>query len=222
MDRLKPLVERQVAFLKDGADANRELLAAVLALPKAVTLDAFRVDATRLRAHALQAVVRRHALAVRANRAFRPQDRLDLGEGGGFIVEVGFAENGHGLSSCPSICRRSTWVCQLHNPRKYYRVVNVRPACTGFYGWSLGSRPWPSRASRRCRSMCRCRSRRACRNSFIVGLPDKAVKEVGERVHAALCRLGPQPAAQAHHREPRAGRPAQGGQPLRPADRARR
>ncbi len=55
---------------------------------------------------------------------------------------------------------------------------------------------------------------------LIVGLPDKAVKESGERVRAALLASGPQPAAQAHYHQPRAGRPSQGGQPLRPADRA--
>ena len=35
-------------------------------------------------------------------------------------------------------------------------------------------------------------------------------------------RAGPRPAAQAHHGQSRAGRPRQGGQPLRSADRARR
>ena len=56
----------------------------------------------------------------------------------------------------------------------------------------------------------------------IVGLPDKAVGESRERVRAALARHGPGAAAAAHHRQPRARRPRQGGQPLRPADRARR
>ena len=55
----------------------------------------------------------------------------------------------------------------------------------------------------------------------IVGLADKAVAESRERVQAALSCLGPVDAAQAHHRQSRAGRPAQGGQPLRSADRAR-
>ena len=36
-----------------------------------------------------------------------------------------------------------------------------------------------------------------------------------------LSRAWPFPAAAAHHRQPLAGRPRQGGQPLRPADRAR-
>ena len=55
----------------------------------------------------------------------------------------------------------------------------------------------------------------------MVGLADKAVGESRERVRAALRALGLVAAAAAHHRQPLAGRPRQGGQPLRPADRAR-
>ena len=55
----------------------------------------------------------------------------------------------------------------------------------------------------------------------MVGLADKAVGESRERVRASFRALGPGAAAAAHHREPLAGRPRQGRQPLRPADRAR-
>ena len=56
----------------------------------------------------------------------------------------------------------------------------------------------------------------------IVGLADKAVAESRERVRAALGGLGSRAAGQAHHRQSRSRRSAQGGQPLRSADRARR
>ena len=55
----------------------------------------------------------------------------------------------------------------------------------------------------------------------IVGLPDKAVAESRERVRAALVASGLALPAAAHHRQSGARRPAQGRQPLRPADRAR-
>jgi hypothetical protein len=55
----------------------------------------------------------------------------------------------------------------------------------------------------------------------LVGLADTEVKEARERVRAALSSSGLRlPAQQAHHRQPGAGRPAQGVGPLRPADRA--
>ena len=55
----------------------------------------------------------------------------------------------------------------------------------------------------------------------IVGLPDKAVSEAKERVRAALDRLRASAARPPHHHQSGARRPAQGRQPLRPADRAR-
>ena len=54
----------------------------------------------------------------------------------------------------------------------------------------------------------------------IVGLADKAVGESRERVRAALARAGAGAAAAAHRGQSLAGRSRQGGQPLRPADRA--
>ena len=55
----------------------------------------------------------------------------------------------------------------------------------------------------------------------IVGLADKAVAELRERVRSALIAFGPRASRRAHHRQPRPGRHAEGGQPLRSADRAR-
>ncbi len=56
----------------------------------------------------------------------------------------------------------------------------------------------------------------------LVGLPEAEVREARDRVRAALQNAHfDYPAAQVH-RQPRAGRPAEGVRPLRPADRARR
>ena len=55
----------------------------------------------------------------------------------------------------------------------------------------------------------------------VVGLPDKAVAELRERVRAALASLGLGLPPQTDHRQPRPRRCAQGGQPFRPADRSR-
>ena len=74
MDRLQPLVQRRVAVFEDGADAHRELLAAVPALLEAVALDAFRVLLAGLGADALERVDAIQAAAMRADRTIRPQD----------------------------------------------------------------------------------------------------------------------------------------------------
>ena len=50
----------------------------------------------------------------------------------------------------------------------------------------------------------------------IVGLPDKAVAESRERVRDALNAIGLALPPQAHHRQSRARRPAEGRQPFRP------
>ena len=55
----------------------------------------------------------------------------------------------------------------------------------------------------------------------IVGLADKAVSEAKERVRAALDRLRPRTPCPPYHRQSRTGRPAEGRQSLRSADRAR-
>ena len=78
-----------------------------------------------------------------------------------------------------------------------------------------------ARACVRPRSASRCTWPAACRAMSIVGLPEAAVREAKDRVRAAIqCAQFEFPGA-AHHRQPRAGRPAQGRRPLRPADRAR-
>src|SRR4030095_10195123 len=55
----------------------------------------------------------------------------------------------------------------------------------------------------------------------IVGLPDKAVAESRERVHAALHTSGLALPAKRMPLRPRPGRLSKGGKPLRPADRPR-
>ena len=49
---------------------------------------------------------------------------------------------------------------------------------------------------------------------LVVGLGDKAVAESRERVRSALIALRPRPSREAHHRQPRAGRHAEGRQPF--------
>jgi hypothetical protein len=73
-------MQRDVAGLKEGTDANGELCAAVTALAQADARFLQVVDALR-------------AAAVRADRAMRPQKHLYLLKGGGFVVEVWLAQN---------------------------------------------------------------------------------------------------------------------------------
>ena len=101
VDGLKPLVQGQVAFLEDGADADRELLAAGGALLEAVADHAFRVLLGGLRADALQVIDLADDAAVRARRLAIPDDAFDEFEGGGFIMKVGLGQNGHGGISLP-------------------------------------------------------------------------------------------------------------------------
>lgn len=100
VDCLQPLVQGQVAFLKDRPDANRELPMAgnLGALVEAVAFNAFRVLLGWLRANAGQLVVLVHVAAMRANRTLGPQDRLDMLERRGFVVEVGAGQDRHGLN----------------------------------------------------------------------------------------------------------------------------
>jgi len=97
VDCLKPLVQRQVAFLKDRPDANGELLAAFLrtALVEAVALDALRVLAGRLGANASQLVVPANGPALRADHSVRPQESFHMRERCGLIVEVRAEQDGH-------------------------------------------------------------------------------------------------------------------------------
>ena len=52
----------------------------------------------------------------------------------------------------------------------------------------------------------------------IVGLPEAVVKESKDRVRAAIAELRLRVPGRAHHRQPRARGPAEGGRPVRPAD----
>ena len=87
--------------------------------------------------------------------------------------------------------------------------------------WCRAYPRWLSRASRPGRSTSRCISPAARRLHH-----RRPRRQGGGRIARAGAfgadRLGPCPSRQAHHRQPRARRPAEGGQPLRPADRARR
>ena len=102
-----------MAFLEDRAHADGELLAAVPALVEAVTLDAFRVLLRSLGADAGQLVVLVHRTAVMADRTLRPQDRLDMLESGGFVVEVGAGQDGHGLFSKRASNVREPYLTEL-------------------------------------------------------------------------------------------------------------
>ena len=55
----------------------------------------------------------------------------------------------------------------------------------------------------------------------MVGLPDASVRESRDRVRSAIRNSGLRVSAAPHHRQPRAGRRAQGRRVVRPADRAR-
>jgi hypothetical protein len=67
MDRLEPLVQRGVTVLEDGADARRELLAAVAALLEPVAFNAFRVLLAGFGPDALQRIDAIHSATMRAH-----------------------------------------------------------------------------------------------------------------------------------------------------------
>lgn len=95
VDCLQPLVQRDMAFFEDRADANRELLAAFAALLEAVALNAFRVFLGRLGVDAFQLVDAAHAATVRANWTFRPQDAFHMSEGSSLVVKIFSGQNRH-------------------------------------------------------------------------------------------------------------------------------
>jgi len=82
--RLKPDAKRRVAVLENGAHLDGKGLAALVALakPNAGGLAIQLADLGRVR-----------VAAVRAYRAVRPQKRLNVAIGGGFVVEVRGIEN---------------------------------------------------------------------------------------------------------------------------------
>lgn len=90
VDSLQPLEHFDVAFLKDRTLADGELLAALAALPQAVTLFALGVLFAGLRADALKLVGAIDHAAMRADRAVRPQNAFDVRKRCGFVMHVGF------------------------------------------------------------------------------------------------------------------------------------
>ena len=87
--------------------------------------------------------------------------------------------------------------------------------------WAWPAQPSRSPASTSRTSTSRCRSARGCRRSPWSACPTRRSPNRASGWQR-FGRDGARPAAQAHHGQPRAGRPRQGGQPFRPADRARR
>ncbi len=85
MRRLKPLVQRHMALLKNGPDLDGKLLPAVVALPHA-----------HAAAGAAEPTAATDAPTFRADRTIRPQDAFQHREGCGVIVEMGLVENAHG------------------------------------------------------------------------------------------------------------------------------
>lgn len=77
MRRLKPLVDRDVAALKDRPDLAGELLLAVSTTSKS--------DPT-----AFNGGYTANASTMRANWPFRPDNRFQSGDGGGLIMKVRF------------------------------------------------------------------------------------------------------------------------------------
>lgn len=87
IERLEPKVHWDVGLLEDGPDSHAELLAADVALVEA--------EASCLALHLGNAL---GALAVGANRAMRPQMRLNPGVGGLFVLQVVERQKRHGES----------------------------------------------------------------------------------------------------------------------------
>ena len=96
VDGLKPQAQRKVAVLKDGANADRERLAAGVALAQA--------RAGRLAGQPADALGVR-VLAMRADRAVGPKLGFDVLKGGFLVVEAVSGKNrfGHGLSPMAKI-----------------------------------------------------------------------------------------------------------------------
>ena len=95
----KALVERDMSLLENCANLDRELLAAAL-------LSALTEAKARL---AEVVVLRVDRAAMRADRSVGPQHAFKVLKGGGFVVKVGLAENGHGRNLQ---CRQSTSDCR--------------------------------------------------------------------------------------------------------------
>lgn len=83
-----------MAFCKDRSFADGGLLAAVATLLKAVALNALRVLLERFRADAFEAVGAILDAAMLADRTILSQHGFVVGEGRGFVVHVGFGQDG--------------------------------------------------------------------------------------------------------------------------------
>src|SRR6202451_757956 len=91
INHLEPHSKGSVAVLENGADLDRELFTALIALPQADPRG-FAIQAPDLGAVAVA--------AVRANRAGRPQPRFNVSAGGLFVAVVwGVEFGGHGSFS---------------------------------------------------------------------------------------------------------------------------
>ena len=88
MRSLEAQIERDADVLEHRADRGAELLLAVTA--------AIQADADALLGIGFDLRNPAGATAVRARRAVRPDRAFEVGEGGGFIVEVGAGQDGHG------------------------------------------------------------------------------------------------------------------------------
>lgn len=93
MDRGQPIAQLDMAGLEDCPDFDSEFPPARIALVEANPI-----------AFALQSAGAINDAAMQTIAAVRPNTRLDIGVGGGFIVEVRGRENGfsHGRNS---LCR---------------------------------------------------------------------------------------------------------------------
>jgi hypothetical protein len=83
VNNLQPQVQRQMAIFKNGPLPNSEGLTAGIALAKPNPAAFARQPPSALRCRA----------AMGANRAIRPQSRLNMRKGSFFIVEMGCAQN---------------------------------------------------------------------------------------------------------------------------------
>ena len=105
--RLQPNVQGELALLEDGPDPHGELALALAALLQAHPDALLHVG--------LDGRDAAHAAAGRAHRALRPQNALDLGKGGGFIVEVRGGEDGHSGFPSPLFMLSRHRVCKVYN-----------------------------------------------------------------------------------------------------------
>src|SRR5687768_3985621 len=91
-------------MLEHRANLDGELLAALAT--------GLQADASRL---ALDLVnLAANDATVRADDAVRPDDRFEIFERFGFVVEIGLRENGHGLTPLPCRFTALSCVCKVY------------------------------------------------------------------------------------------------------------